>query len=62
MPASLPRALLRSRAVARLTAGSRIRALRHDAFEAKLTSMAKHHVTRLYDVVVNLQPYRRFGE
>src|SRR5262249_49607491 len=36
--------------------------LRHDAFEAKLTSMAKHHVTRLYDVVVNLQPYRRFGE
>src|SRR5262245_41153516 len=36
--------------------------LRHDAFEAKLTSMAKHHVTRRYDVVVNLQPYQRFGE
>jgi len=27
-----------------------------------LTSMAKRHVTRLHDVVVNLQPYQRFGE
>src|SRR5262249_7634074 len=36
--------------------------LRHDAFEAKLTSMAKHHVTRIHDVVVNLQPNRRSGE
>ena len=24
--------------------------------------MAKRHVTRLHDVVVNLQPYQRFGE
>src|SRR6266511_3832447 len=36
--------------------------LRHDALEPKLTSMAKHHVTRLYDVIVNLQPYACLGE
>ena len=24
--------------------------------------MAKHHVTRRYDVVINLQPYTRLGE
>src|SRR5262249_41432437 len=36
--------------------------LRDDALEAKLASMTKYHVTRRYDMVVNLQPYRRFGE
>jgi len=40
----------------------RAQPLRDDAFKAKLTGMAKHHVTRRYDVVVNLQPYGRFGE
>ena len=40
----------------------RTKPLRHDAFEAKLTSMAKHHVTRFHNMVVNSQPYRRIGE
>ena len=32
---------------------ARAEALRDDAFEAKLTSMAKHHVARFCDVIVN---------
>src|SRR5262249_56545998 len=36
--------------------------LRDNAFVAKLTSMTEHHVPRRYDVVVDLQPYRRLGK
>src|SRR5262249_59933183 len=46
----------------RAGAVGRAEPLRHNAFEAKPTSMAKHHVTRRHDVVVDLQPYRRLGE
>jgi hypothetical protein len=42
--------------------GGRAKTLRDDTLETKLTGMAKHHVARFCDVIVNLQPYIRAGE